>query len=80
MANDYSTGNERPIKIPCERQLTVGKLFYEYPPLKGEPHSTPKRSVPVPWLQLKGLWLAAAGFLICPISFLFESYFSVACK
>ncbi len=34
MANDHSTGNERPVKIPCERQLTVGKLFYEYPPLK----------------------------------------------
>ncbi|MES9906719.1 MAG: SymE family type I addiction module toxin [Sedimenticola sp.] len=62
MANDHSTGKERPVKIPCERQLTVGKLCYEYPPLKDDPPSTSKRSVPVPWLQLKGLWLAAAGF------------------
>ncbi|MES9879735.1 MAG: SymE family type I addiction module toxin [Sedimenticola sp.] len=29
---------------------------------KDDPLSAPKRPVPVPWLQLKGLWLAAAGF------------------
>lgn len=59
MASDHSTGNSRPVKIPTERQLTVGTLFYEYPP--GE-DGTPRRSRRVPWLQMPGDWLSAVGF------------------
>lgn len=59
MADDHSTGNSRPVKIPTERRLTVGTQFYEYPP--GE-DGTPRRSRRVPWLQMRGDWLSAAGF------------------
>ena len=62
MADDDSTGNTRPAKIPSERQLTVGRLLYEYPPLKNDHPNSPKRSRMVPWLQMKGRWLEAAGF------------------
>ena len=59
MAKTDSTGKSRPVKIPTERRVTVGHLYYERPPLEhGEPH----RSRPVPWLQMRGDWLAAAGF------------------
>ncbi|GAB6044370.1 SymE family type I addiction module toxin [Endothiovibrio diazotrophicus] len=44
-----------------ERRLTVGTLFYEYPPRLNDPPGS-HRTRRVPWLQLKGLWLAAAGF------------------
>lgn len=62
MDSDNSKGNARPAEIPLERRLTVGTLFYEYPPRKDDPPHTPKRAVRVPWLQMKGQWLAAAGF------------------
>ena len=58
MANDHFTGNRRPAKIPTERRLTVGTLCYEYPART----ATPRRSRPVPWLQMRGDWLTAAGF------------------
>lgn len=58
MASDKSTGKPRPAKIPTERRLTVGTLFYEYPAREDMPH----RSRRVPWLQMRGDWLAAAGF------------------
>jgi hypothetical protein len=62
MADDHSTGNSCPRKIPNERRITVGKLFYDYPPRKEDPPGMPKRSVVVPWVQMKGRWLAQAGF------------------
>ena len=62
MANRDCTGNPRPLKTPNQRRITVGKFFYDYPPRKDEPPRSPGRSVPVPWLQMKGRWLAQAGF------------------
>jgi toxic protein SymE len=62
MADDHSTGNAGPVKIPNERRITVGKFFYDYPPRKDDPSSSLGRSVPVPWVQMKGRWLAQAGF------------------
>jgi toxic protein SymE len=62
MADDHSTGKERPVKIPNQRRITVGKFFYDYPPRQDEPFRSSGRSVPVPWLQMKGRWLAQAGF------------------
>jgi toxic protein SymE len=59
MAKDNCTGKVRPVKIPTERRITVGHLYYERPPLE---HGEPRRSRPVPWLQMRGDWLAAAGF------------------
>ena len=59
MADDHSTGKARPVKIPTERRVTVGHLYYERPPLE---HGEPRRSRAVPWLQMRGDWLAAAGF------------------
>jgi len=58
MATDHSTGNRRPAKTPAERRLTVGTSYYEYPAQMAEPR--PARRVP--WLQMRGDWLAAAGF------------------
>ncbi len=58
MADTHSTGNRRPAKIPAERRLTVGTQYYEYPNRTLEPR--PSRQVP--WLQMRGDWLAAAGF------------------
>ena len=59
MGNQHSTGNRRPAKIPSERRLTVGTQCYEYPN-----HWPPRPSRQVPWLQMRGDWLAAAGFNI----------------
>ena len=59
MADDHSTGKARPVKIPTERRITVGHLYYERSPLE---QGEPRRSRPVPWLQMRGDWLAAAGF------------------
>ena len=64
MADDDCTGNSRPVKIPTEKRLTVGKLFYYYPPTKDDPPGTPNRQVTVPWIQMRGRWLKAAGFAI----------------
>jgi len=60
MADIHSTGKQRPAKIPSERRLTVGTQYYEYPGRTLEPR--PARRVP--WLQMRGDWLAAAGFNI----------------
>lgn len=62
MADAYSTGRARPAKIPTERRLTVGTLHYDPPRRKNDPHGALRRPVRVPWLQLKGFWLKAAGF------------------
>jgi len=64
MADDHSTGNERPVKIPTEKWLTVGKLYYYYTPTKDSPPGTTNCSVKVPWIQMRGRWLNAAGFAI----------------
>lgn len=59
MANDDCTGKARPVKIPTERRITVGHQYYEYRPREaGDPHHSRR----VPWLQMRGDWLAAAGF------------------
>lgn len=58
MATDHSTGRARPVKIPTERRLTVGTLSYDYPARE----TAPRRERRVPWLQMRGDWLAAAGF------------------
>jgi toxic protein SymE len=55
MADDHSTGRVRPANLPAERRLTVGTQYYSYP----SPHRRERR---VPWLQMRGDWLAAAGF------------------
>ncbi|WP_459873870.1 SymE family type I addiction module toxin, partial [Endothiovibrio diazotrophicus] len=36
-------------------------VFYEYPPTES---GMPRRSRRVPWLQMRGDWLSAAGFEI----------------
>ena len=59
MAKDHSTGKPRPVKIPTERRVTVGHRYYELPPLE---RGDPRRSRRIPWLQMRGDWLAAAGF------------------
>ena len=64
MASDHSTGNPRPVKIPAEKWLTIGKLYYYYTPTQDAPPGTSNRSVTVPWIQMKGRWLNAAGFVI----------------
>ena len=58
MADKHSTGKARLVKIPTERRVTVGHQYYEYP----RDGAAPPRSRPVPWLQMRGDWLAAAGF------------------
>ena len=58
MAKSNCKGKVRPVKIPTERRVTVGHLYYEYP----RDGAAPPRSRPVPWLQMRGDWLAAAGF------------------
>lgn len=64
MASDKSTGNPRPVKIPAEKRLTVGKLYYYYTPSKDAPPGTDNCSVKVPWIQMKGRWLEELGFSI----------------
>ena len=58
MANDHSKGNRRPAKTPTERRLTVGTQYYEYPERVPEQRCSRR----LPWLQMRGDWLAAAGF------------------
>jgi toxic protein SymE len=58
MAKSDCKGKARPVKIPTERRVTVGHQYYEYP----RDGAAPPRSRPVPWLQMRGDWLAAAGF------------------
>ncbi|MFO7594302.1 MAG: SymE family type I addiction module toxin [Pseudomonadota bacterium] len=64
MANGNCTGNPRPVKIPAEKWLTIGKLYYYYTPTKDAPPRTPNRQVMVPWIQMRGRWLNEAGFAI----------------
>jgi hypothetical protein len=64
MADSDCTGNPRPVKIPTEKWLTVGKLYYYYTPTQDAPPGTSNRSVTVPWIQMRGRWLKAAGFAI----------------
>ncbi len=59
MAAKHSKGNARPSNIPNERRLTVGKQVYDYPERQD---GTPRRGQGIPWLQMRGHWLAAAGF------------------
>jgi len=58
MADKHFTGNRRPAKIPSERRLTVGTQYYKYL----NPVAEPRPSRRVPWLQIRGDWLTAAGF------------------
>lgn len=62
MVKNHSTGDARAVKIPAERRLTVGTLHYDLPRRKDDPQGLLRRPVRVPWLQLKGFWLRAAGF------------------
>lgn len=55
MADDHSTGRVRPANLPTERRLTVGTQYYAS-------SSRHRRERRVPWLQMRGDWLAAAGF------------------
>jgi len=64
MASDHSTGKRRPVKIPAEKWLTIGKLYYYYTPTKDAPPGTSNRPVTVPWIQMRGRWLNEAGFAI----------------
>ena len=43
------------------RQIKVNHIYYDYKPKNAEPHSV---TPPVPWIQMKGKWLAKAGFAI----------------
>ena len=54
MAKAHSTPTRRPVvpKNRQERWLKVKRGYYE------------RRPRPVPWVQLKGYWLEAAGFSI----------------
>ena len=65
MAKAHSTPRRRRV-VPrsCqERRVKVKKSYYERPfrQQAAEPYSAPR---PVPWVQLKGYWLEAAGFII----------------
>jgi hypothetical protein len=51
------------------RRLTVGAFHYELLPLKDDPPGSRPRPRRAPWLQLRGQWLAQAGFSIdTPVS------------
>ena len=65
MAKAHSTPRRRRV-VPrsCqERQLKVKKGYYERVARRvvAVPYPVPR---PVPWVQLKGYWLEAAGFVI----------------
>ncbi len=59
MAANKLTRNTRPSQVPGERRLTVRDQIYAYPERRD---GTPPREARVPWLQMRGHWLAAAGF------------------
>ena len=49
-------------RIRSQRKIKTGSLYYDYQSLsQKQSHQGP---VTVPWLQLKGKWLAQAGFSI----------------
>ena len=65
MAKAHSTPHRRRV-VPrrCqERRAKVKRGYYEHGVRRfvAEPYSVPR---PVPWVQLKGYWLEAAGFVI----------------
>ena len=64
MADDHSTGKERPVKIPNQRYIAVGKLYYYYTPRPDAPAGTTNCPLKVPWIQMKGRWLEQVGFSI----------------
>ena len=43
------------------KRIKVNRMHYDYKPKNAEPYST---TPPVPWIQMKGKWLAKAGFAI----------------
>jgi len=43
------------------RHIKVNHIYYDYKPKNAEPYSA---TPPVPWIQMKGKWLAKAGFNI----------------
>ena len=59
MAGKQSTRNIRPSKIPGERRITVRDQIYSYPVRQD---GSQREQVSIPWLQMRGHWLAAAGF------------------
>jgi toxic protein SymE len=65
MAKAHSTPTRRRVvpKTCQERWLKVKRGYYERRsrPRTGHSYSAPR---PVPWVQLKGYWLEAAGFSI----------------
>ena len=65
MAKAHSTPTRRPVVLKTcqERWLKVKRGYYERRSRRGaaDAHAVPR---PVPWVQLKGYWLEAAGFNI----------------
>jgi len=60
---DSTRSKGKAAPCPCgERRMKVYSEHYDYRP-KGDP-SPYLVSRPVPWIQLKGYWLAQAGFAI----------------
>ena len=47
--------------MTAPKHIKVNKIYYDYKPKNAEPGSV---TPPVPWIQLKGKWLAKAGFNI----------------
>ena len=43
------------------RHIKVNHIYYDYKPKNASPNSV---TPPVPWIQMKGKWLAKAGFTI----------------
>lgn len=43
------------------RHIKVNHIYYDYKPKNARPNSV---TPPVPWIQMKGKWLAKAGFNI----------------
>ncbi|MBL4827098.1 MAG: type I toxin-antitoxin system SymE family toxin [Spongiibacteraceae bacterium] len=43
------------------KHIKVNKIYYDYKPKNAGPYSV---TPPVPWIQLKGKWLAKSGFTI----------------
>ena len=65
MAKAHSTPTRRPVVLKTcqERWLKVKRGYYERRSRRGAAHRHPMPR-PVPWVQLKGYWLEAAGFSI----------------
>ena len=63
MADNKSKADARlrKSKICAERTIKVNQTYYEYRTKDQSPNSACR---PVPWIQMKGHWLKAAGFEI----------------